>query len=153
MSEKLLRPGEAATLLGVSLMTLRRWEADGSLRVVRTPHGSRRIPLSEVQRLQGTKPAHSRVVCVYARVSSHDQKAKGDLDRQVAHLERHLPEGEATRVLVITDVASGRSDKRKGLSRLMELAARGEVTDIVITYKDRLTGFGFGYLERYFAGS
>lgn len=158
--------------LGVSTRTLQRWDADGSLRVVRTPHGKRRIPLAEVERLQGLEtgnsPHHPRVVCIYARVSSHDQKVKGDLDRQVAHLRQHLPGGEvaypgdsgasespggsgSSQVLVITDVASGLSDKRKGLSRLMDLAARREVTDVVITYKDRLTRFGFGYLERYFS--
>ncbi|MBC7105793.1 MAG: recombinase family protein, partial [Firmicutes bacterium] len=49
-------------------------------------------------------------------------------------------------------VASGLSDRRPGLLRLMEMARRGEITDIAVTYKDRLTRFGFGYLERFFSG-
>lgn len=52
----------------------------------------------------------------------------------------------------ITDVASGLSDKRVGLLRLMEMARQGKVTDIAVTHKDRLTRFGFGYLESFFSG-
>ncbi len=51
------------------------------------------------------------------------------------------------RVIGISDVAPGLSDKRKGLLRLMELARRGEITGVAATGKDRLTRFGFGYLE------
>ena len=54
--------------------------------------------------------------------------------------------------LTITDVASGLSDRRTGLLRLMGLAREDRVTDLAITYKDRLTRFGFGYLEQFFTG-
>lgn len=46
-----LRIGQAATLLGVSVDTLRRWEEDGELRVHRSAGGQRRVPLTEVRRL------------------------------------------------------------------------------------------------------
>jgi len=49
-------------------------------------------------------------------------------------------------------VASGLSDKRRGLLTLMDMARRGEITDIAVTYRDRLTRFGFGYLEEFFRG-
>ena len=38
-------------MLGVSVESLRRWERDGRLRIVRTSSGQRLIPVSEVQRL------------------------------------------------------------------------------------------------------
>lgn len=53
-------------------------------------------------------------------------------------------------IVEVTDVASGLSDKRKGLTRLMDMAREGRLTDLAITCKDRLTRFGFGYLERFF---
>lgn len=46
-----LRIGQAATLLGVSVDTLRRWEADGRLAVERTAGGQRVVAFDEVQRL------------------------------------------------------------------------------------------------------
>jgi molybdopterin-binding protein len=46
-----IRIGEAAEMLGVSVESLRRWEKDGRLEVVRTAGGQRLVPLSEVQRL------------------------------------------------------------------------------------------------------
>ena len=153
MEDKLLTLKKASDLLGVTTTTLRRWDAKGVLRVVRTPHGKRRVPLSEIWRLQGGGAAviRPRVACLYARVSSHEQKSKGDLDRQLAYLRGHLPQVVFERMIEIADVGSGLSDKRKGLLQLMELARRGEVTDVVITFKDRLTRFGFGYLRQYFA--
>ena len=49
--DTLLRLGQAAEMLGVSVETVRRWEAEGRLVVERSTGGQRRIPLSEVSRL------------------------------------------------------------------------------------------------------
>ncbi len=91
-----------------------------------------------------------RVPAIYGRVSSHDRKARGDMDRQVARIRAAVAGRGFDRIIEVKDVASGLSDRRKGLLRLMELARRGEITDLAVTYKDRLTRFGFGYLARYF---
>ncbi|MEM2192472.1 MAG: helix-turn-helix domain-containing protein, partial [Candidatus Hadarchaeales archaeon] len=47
------RIGEAAALLGVHQNTIRRWEKEGKIRVVRAPGGHRKIPESEIKRLFG----------------------------------------------------------------------------------------------------
>lgn len=67
---------EAAKLKGVSISTLRRWEAEGKLVPERTASGHRRYEMSQ---LLGIKPELSYTVG-YCRVSSHDQKK--DLARQ-----------------------------------------------------------------------
>jgi molybdopterin-binding protein len=46
-----VRVGHAAEMLGVSIDTLRRWEADGRVRTQRTAGGQRLVPLTEVTRL------------------------------------------------------------------------------------------------------
>jgi molybdopterin-binding protein len=46
-----LRAGQAAEMLGITVETLRRWEADGRLRVERSAGGQRLVPVSEVTRL------------------------------------------------------------------------------------------------------
>ena len=46
-----LRVGQAAEMLGVSVETLRRWEADGRLRMERSEGGQRLVDIDEVSRL------------------------------------------------------------------------------------------------------
>ena len=46
-----LRMGQAAEMLGVSVETLRRWEAEGRLRMERSEGGQRLIGIDEVSRL------------------------------------------------------------------------------------------------------
>ena len=46
-----LRIGQAATLLGVSVDTLRRWEDESLVRLRRSAGGQRLVPVTEVQRL------------------------------------------------------------------------------------------------------
>jgi excisionase family DNA binding protein len=152
--EKLYPMHEATKILGVSLKTLQRWDKLGKIKIVRTPGGRRRVPESEVKRLSGKRehePA-GRVLAVYARVSSHEQKAKGDLDRQVESVRKHFDHRLFDNILVVTDVSSGLNDRRKGLLKLMQMACEGEITDLAVSYKDRLTRFGFNYLKTYFEG-
>ena len=46
-----VRVGQAAEMLGVTVETLRRWEADGRLRMDRSAGGQRLVPITEVTRL------------------------------------------------------------------------------------------------------
>src|SRR5881409_903756 len=46
-----IRIGQAAELLGITVETLRRWEADGRLTTTRTSGGQRLVPTAEVSRL------------------------------------------------------------------------------------------------------
>lgn len=149
---KLYPMHEAVKILGVSLKTLQRWDNDGKIKAIRTPGGRRRIPESEIKRLLGEEEitTSSRVLAIYARVSSHEQKKKGDLDRQVEQITKHFDQRLFEDIIVITDVSTGLNDNRKGLLKLMKLAQPGKVTDIAISYKDRLTRFGFNYLKIYF---
>lgn len=49
--DAVLRIGQAASLLGVGVDTLRRWEEDGALEVTRSPGGQRLVAVAEVHRL------------------------------------------------------------------------------------------------------
>lgn len=76
----MLRIGQAATLLGVSVDTLRRWEEEGRLRVERSQGGHRLVPLREVQRLLGDRPEPQHTI----RASS----ARNQLDAVVTNVVR-----------------------------------------------------------------
>ena len=54
--DELLPIGVAARELGVAIETLRRWDAAGEIRTVRTPGGQRRFARSEVDRLRAGRP-------------------------------------------------------------------------------------------------
>lgn len=49
----------------------------------------------------------------------------------------------------LEDIGSGLNYKRKNFIRLMEMAERGEVSEIVIAHKDRLVRFGFDWIEKF----
>lgn len=50
--------GEAATALGVSTDTLRRWDRTGKLQTQRDERNRRRVPASEILRLSARTPRH-----------------------------------------------------------------------------------------------
>ncbi|MFJ5718345.1 IS607 family transposase [Neobacillus sp. NPDC093127] len=150
--EKLFRMSEAAEILGVSIKTLQRWDQAGKASFIRTPNGKRRLSESELLRLSGKNigGAATRKIVIYARVSSHEQKVKGDLQRQIDRIKERLDLNLYENITIIEDVGSGLNDKRKGLVKLMKLAQEGRISDIAIRYRDRLTRFGFEYLQIYF---
>lgn len=140
MPEKLYTLKEACLLLGLHPRTIQKWDKQGKIRVVRTPGGRRRIPESEIRRLQGEGGIRS--VIGYARVSSATQK--DDLERQIEYLrQRGVQE-------VIADVGSGLNERRKGFLKLLDKVLHNEVDKVVILYEDRLTRFGFDTLKRVF---
>ena len=53
--DRTMRIGQAAELLGVSVETLRRWEADGRLTTTRSGGGQRLVAIAEVSRLLGER--------------------------------------------------------------------------------------------------
>jgi molybdopterin-binding protein len=52
-----IRVGQAAEMLQVSVETLRRWEAEGRLRMTRSGGGQRLVPIEEVTRLLAERRA------------------------------------------------------------------------------------------------
>ncbi|WP_462409912.1 IS607 family transposase [Neobacillus sp. Marseille-QA0830] len=150
--EKLYRMNEAAKTLGVTVKTLQRWDISGKAVFVRTPNGQRRLPESEINRLlgNGEDQESAKNLVIYARVSSHEQKAKGDLQRQIDFIKNQMDLNSFNQVTVIEDVGSGLNDNRKGLVKIMKLAEAGILSDLAIRYRDRLTRFGFHYLQTYF---
>ena len=85
---------------------------------------------------------------IYARVSSNEQKTKGDLDRQAMFLIEHC--NDLINPVILKEVGSGLNEKRKKIQELIRMVESNEVNRIFVTYRDRLTRFGFHYLETMF---
>ena len=138
---RLLTIGEAAEVLGVSVPTLRRWDAEGRLQPdERTAGGQRRYNLGKLRPEQSrASEKASRKTVAYARVSSHDQK--DDLERQKQVLESYCAAQGWTFELV-ADLGSGMNYRKRGLQKLLNQIIAGDVGRIVLNHKDRLLRFG-----------
>jgi predicted site-specific integrase-resolvase len=85
---------------------------------------------------------------IYVRVSSHGQRS--DLERQIQYLSEYCSSKGYRVVEAISDVASGLKTDRRGLVKLLNYVVNREIEVVVVTYRDRLTRFGFEYLEYFF---
>jgi DNA binding domain, excisionase family len=89
-----LRVGQAAETLGVSVETLRRWEADGRIRVERSGGGQRLVPMDEVTRLLDERRRSSTDRTIVA------QSARNRFPGIVTRIERD-------RVAAVVEVMAG----------------------------------------------
>ncbi|TXT62702.1 MAG: hypothetical protein BAJALOKI1v1_870003 [Promethearchaeota archaeon] len=149
--------GMGETFLGVCVKTLRRWHAKGLITCHRTLGGHRRFPLNELFRIleeRQDKQEKEHVImndscAIYDRVFSHKQTKRGDLERQVEKLSAHATTQGTMIYKIYKDVGSGLNMNRKGLWTMIRDTKKGLCSIIFINFKDRLTRFGFKYLEAY----
>ena len=147
-NEKVYKLSDFAKLMGVSRSAVIKWIKEGKIRAINI-HGRWYIPESELETLTKGTYANVKRVAIYARV--RDNTRKDNLDRQITSLEEYVkkqfPQAE---YIVIKDIESGLNEDRKGLRKLIELARERQIDVIIVAYKDRLTRFGFTYLEELF---
>lgn len=105
----------------------------------------RRLPSGTI--LVDVAAAGDERVVLYARVSSHDQRA--DLDRQVARLTEWATDTGMEVGQVVAEVGSGLNGKRPKLARIL---SDPSVTVIVVEHRDRLARFGMEHLHAALAG-
>jgi len=150
-TDRLIGLTEAARLLGVGTSTLRAWDASGKLTALRTVGNHRRYRLSDIEKLQGQEANPNEPgTAIYCRVSSHDQKKSGDLDRQKGRVLQHCVEQGYTVKHILEDVGSGMSSNRVRLRKLFKLATQGKIDRVVVENKDRLARFYFDVFVTFF---
>lgn len=136
MERRLVKIGDAASLLGTSPAQLRKWEATGELLPARKTKGGTRY--YNVAELLGLSNEGAPTIG-YARVSSHHQK--DDLVRQAELLEAYCT-AKGWRFEIISDLGSGMNYQKKGLQRLLEMILKRQIQRLVLLHKDRLLRFG-----------
>lgn len=104
---------------------------------------------SQVLILDPESSDSDKAVCIYARVSTPKQKT--DLENQIKFLRQYLVSKGLNPEYVYSDIASGMNEDRKGLNEMMNAIISGKISKVVISHKDRLTRFGFGYLKTIFS--
>ena len=146
--DKLISIKQACELLGVNAWTLRRYPEE-VLPVHRTPKGHRRFLMSDVLKLQGKQLDNTtNIVAIYCRVSSQDQKSKGDLDRQKCRVLEYCAKKKYQVGFILDEVGSGLNDNRKKFHSLLDLITNKKINKVVVEHKDRLTRFNFEIIKK-----
>lgn len=150
------KTGEVAKMIGVVPRTILRYKDEGSI-VLRLDEENNRwyMHRNDLITLLSRKgllveEKEIKYSIIYARVSSNDQKKNGDLQRQIEYLEDYCKRNGDFNYIVYSDVGSGLNTKRSNLNSLIDCIFTHNVSYVYITYRDRLTRFGFEYLEKFF---
>ncbi len=111
-----MRIGQAAELLGVSVETLRRWEAAGRLRTERSAGGQRVVPADEISRLRSGRRGEA--------AGRARQSARNRFEGVVTRIEKD-------RVAAVVEVLAGPH-------RLVSLLTAEAIDDLNLKVGDRV---------------
>ena len=131
---------EYAKLNHVQYRTVWNWINKGKVKIERTKTGRVLIVVDE--------PVKDQTVAVYARVSSSENK--NNLERQAQRLIDYANAKGYKVEKVVKEIGSGLNDNRP---KLQSLLADKSINLILVEHKDRLTRFGFNYIQTLLANS
>lgn len=126
--------------VGVSYRTALRWFKSGKLQGRQMDTGT--ILITEPVGESATQALPLKVA-IYTRVSAAENKA--NLEGQAKRLQDYCAAKGYPIAQVVKEIGSGVNDTRPKLMRLLTDPA---MTLIVVEHKDRLTRFGFNYIEQ-----
>jgi len=131
-----MKLSEWAKKRGITYKTAWRWVREGKMPVPFeiTPTGTILVHEPE-EKKEG-------ITALYARVSSSDQKT--DLERQVVRLLEFANAQSLSVGKTVKEIGSGLNGRRR---ELVKLLSDPNVTTIVVEHRDRLTRFGFEFIE------
>lgn len=133
-----MKLSEYAHKMGVRYETAWRWYRDGKIQGRRI--GPRTIIITEDQ--AAAPIAKIERVAIYARVSAAENRP--NLESQTERLVAYCGSRGYQVSKIVKEVASGVNDSRPKLLALLEDLS---ISLIVVEHKDRLTRFGFRYLD------
>lgn len=145
--------GDVAELLGVVPMTVISYDKKGIMSFERTVTNRRIISKENLTKYLDSvgllldDTTNIRYDAIYARVSTQRQNQRGDLQSQINTLLSYCALQNPVNLKVFKDVGSGLNDSRKDLISLINDIELDRVSRIFVTYKDRLTRFGFNYIQ------
>jgi len=115
--DRSLRIGQAAELLGVTVDTLRRWEADGRLATVRSAGGQRLVAIADVSRLLADRRRATHEPAIVA------QSARNRFAGVVTSIQRDA-------IVAVVEVVAGQH-------RLVSLMTAEAVDEMALAVGDR----------------
>jgi len=129
--------------LGISYRTAWRWFKAGKITGFQADTGT--IIVTEPTVVTATTAVHQKIA-IYTRVSAAENQ--DDLEGQAKRLLDYCAAKGYQVSAVVKEIGSGVNDARP---KLLKLLTDPTIRVIVVEHKDRLTRFGFNYLEQLLA--
>lgn len=139
-----LKSSEICNELKISPATLKSWKDKGKIIFKKL---SDRKYLYDIDSILNQDKNED--VAIYGRISTTSQEE--ELNKQIELLKTYCFANGIKPKYVISDVASGLNEDRKGLNELFNLVFNKKISKVYVTYKDRLTRFGFNYFKNIFS--
>ena len=141
---RLVSAKEAKEYFHITGPTLYQWKVKGK---INTKQLSTKKILYDIDSFEDFQPKQ-RQNLIYARVSS--TKQADDLSRQIEIVKSYAISNGVKIDKVYKDIASGMNENRKEFNLMLREIFAGNVDKVFVSYKDRLTRFGFDYFKHIF---
>ena len=149
MQQEYLTTKELREIFHVTNQTLMRWRKQDKLRYIAIT--KRRFLYSKediMKLLNQSENKKEKINVIYSRVSN--TKQKNDLQKQKQILLDYCNSNGIIIDEIYEEIASGMNEERIQLNKLTDKVINNEIDTIYITYKDRLTRFGYEYFKNLF---
>lgn len=137
---------EAKNILKINATTLKSWKDKGILSYKKLSDKKILYDIDSV--LNNSDINDNRLNVIYARVSN--TKQHNDLLNQIELVKSYCIINGIKISKVYQDIASGMNENRKDFNILINDVISGKIKNIYISFKDRLTRFGFDYFKNLF---
>lgn len=137
---------EAKNILKINATTLKSWKDKGILSYKKLSDKKILYDIDSV--LNNSDINDNRLNVIYARVSN--TKQHNDLLNQIELVKSYCITNGIKISKVYQDIASGMNENRKEFNILINDVISGKIKNIYISFKDRLTRFGFDYFKNLF---
>lgn len=137
---------EARAFFCINPTTLMTWKNEGKIRYKKF---SNKKYLYDIDSFEEKTNNIKRLNVIYARVSNAKQKA--ELDKQIDIISNYMLSNGIKPDKIYKEIASGMNENRKELNLLIDDIIKEKIDTVYISFKDRLTRFGFDYLKNIFA--
>ena len=142
---RLVSAKEAKEYFHITGPTLYQWKAKGKINAKQL---STKKILYDIDSFEEFQPKRKQNV-IYARVFS--TKQADDLSRQIEIVKSYAISNGVKIDKVYKEIASGMNENRKELNSMLREIFAGNIDKVFISYKDRLTRFGFDYFKNIFS--
>ena len=139
---------EARDTLRISGVTLMRWKRENRISYIKLTDRKCLYDIDSIIKKEKNEEKKRKNV-IYGRVSTPRQKI--DLNNQIELVKQYMISKGISVDEIYSDIASGLNEKRTNFNRLLEQVFKKEIDTVYITFKDRLSRFGFDYFTTIFS--